>query len=98
MSDSDKQKPQEIQIQMPPEIQGGVYANNMVVAHTQEEFVLDFIMATPPVGTVNARVVVSPSHARRIAAALVDNVTKYEERFGKIKDVPAAMPEGTVSH
>jgi hypothetical protein len=98
MNDSDKQKPQEIQIQMPPEIQGGVYANNMVVAHTQEEFVLDFIMATPPVGTVNARVVVSPSHARRIAAALVDNVAKYEERFGKIKDVPAPMPEGTVSH
>ncbi len=98
MSDSDKQKPQEIQIQMPPEIQGGVYANNMVVAHTQEEFVLDFIMATPPVGTVIARVVVSPSHARRIAAALVDNVAKYEKRFGKIKDVPAAMPEGAVSH
>jgi hypothetical protein len=98
MSDTDKQKPQEIQIQMPPGIQGGVYANNMVVVHTQEEFVLDFIMATPPVGTVNARVVVSPSHARRIAAALLDNVAKYEERFGKIKDVPAAMPEGTVSH
>ncbi|MDT8376262.1 MAG: DUF3467 domain-containing protein [Mariprofundaceae bacterium] len=98
MSNSDRQKPKEIQIQIPTEIQGGVYANNMVVVHTQEEFVLDFIMVTPPVGTVNARVVVSPSHARRIAAALVDNVAKYEERFGEIKDVPAAMPEGAVSH
>jgi len=98
MSDSDKQKPQEIQIQISQEIQGGVYANNMVVAHTQEEFVLDFIMATPPAGTVNARVVVSPSHAKRIAAALLENVAKYEERFGEIKDVPAAMPEGAVSH
>ena len=98
MNDSDKQKPQEIQIQMPQDIQGGAYANHMVVVHTQEEFVLDFIMAIPPVGTVNARVVVSPSHARRIAAALVDSVAKYEERFGKIQDVPAAMPEGTVSH
>jgi len=98
MSDSDKQNPQEIQIQIPPDVQGGVYANNMVVVHTQEEFVLDFIMATPPVGTVNARVVVSPSHAKRIAAALLDNVEKYEERFGEIKNVPAAMPEGAVSH
>jgi len=98
MSDNSDNKPQEIQIQIPPEIQGGVYANNMVVVHTQEEFVLDFIMATPPVGTVNARVVVSPSHAKRVAAALLDNVRKYEERFGEIKDVPAGIPEGIVSH
>ena len=98
MSDSDKQNPQELQIQIPPGIQGGAYANNMVVVHNQEEFVLDFIMATPPVGTVNARVIVSPSHAKRIAAALLDNVSKYEERFGEIKDVPAVMPEGVVSH
>jgi len=98
MSDNSDNKPQEIQIQLPPDVQGGVYANNMVVAHTQEEFVLDFIMATPPVGTVNARVVVSPSHAKRIASALLENIAKYESRFGEVKDVPPGMPEGTISH
>jgi hypothetical protein len=66
----------------------------MVVAHTQEEFVLDFIFTTPPIGTVNARVIVSPSHAKRIAQAMIENIAKYEARFGKVKDVPpAGLPE-----
>ena len=90
--------PQELQIQIPPEIQRGAYANNMVVAHTQEEFVLDFILATPPVGTVNARVIVSPSHAKRIAQAMVENIQKYEARFGEVENIPAALPSDTITH
>lgn len=97
MSDQNNEA-QQLQIQMPPEVQRGVYANNMVVAHTQEEFVMDFILATPPVGTVNARVIVSPSHAKRIAQALIDNIGKYEERFGLVEDVPAGMPNDTKAH
>ncbi len=92
------QNPQELQIQIPPDIQRGAYANNMVVAHTQEEFVLDFIMATPPVGIVNARVVVSPSHAKRIAEALIENIQKYESRFGEVKSIPAGLPDDVTSH
>jgi len=97
MSDQ-KNESQQLQVQMPPEVQRGVYANNMYVAHTQEEFVMDFILATPPVGTVNARVIVSPSHAKRIAQALLDNIGKYEERFGTVEDVPAGMPSDTKTH
>lgn len=93
MSDQEQQNQQQIQIQMPPEVQRGVYANNMVVSHTQEEFVLDFILVTPPVGTVNARVLVSPSHAKRIAQAMLENIAKYEERFGTVEDVPAGIPD-----
>lgn len=90
---------QEVQVQIPADVQRGCYANNMVVAHTQEEFVLDFIMATPPVGIVNARVVVSPSHAKRIAHALLDNVAKYEARHGQIKEVePVGMPVKATTH
>ncbi|MDX8403431.1 MAG: DUF3467 domain-containing protein [Mariprofundaceae bacterium] len=91
-------QPQELQIQMPPEVQKGVYTNNMVVAHTQEEFVLDFILATPPVGTVSARVIVSPSHAKRIAQALVENIAKYEERFGSVQDIPPGLPADATAH
>jgi hypothetical protein len=33
----------------------------MQVMHTQEEFVLDFLNMFPPTGTLNARIIVSPS-------------------------------------
>ena len=66
-------------------MKGGVYANNMIVTHTREEFILDFLMVIPPEGTVTARVIVSPGHMKRIFEALGDNVSKYEKTFGTIK-------------
>ena len=54
--------PKEIKITFPETLQGGAYANNMVVAHTKEEFILDFLMVAPPAGIVTARVIVSPGH------------------------------------
>ena len=79
------QDSKEIKINFPENIQAGVYANNMVVAHTKEEFILDFIMVSPPVGTVTARVIVSPGHMKRVLEALRDNVSKYERAFGNIE-------------
>jgi hypothetical protein len=80
---------QEIKVQMPNEVKGGVYANNMVVQHTHEEFILDFMMVVPPEGTVNARVIVSPGHMKRIYEALGENIRKYENSFGVIKSAEA---------
>jgi hypothetical protein len=81
----DNPGPKEVKISFPQEIQGGVYANNMVVSHTKEEFILDFIMVAPPAGTVTARVIVSPGHMKRVLEALRDNVSKYEKSFGTIQ-------------
>jgi hypothetical protein len=75
----------EIKINFPQELQGGVYANNMVVAHTKEEFILDFLMVAPPAGAVTARVIVSPGHMKRILEALRENLSKYENTFGTIQ-------------
>lgn len=86
--------PKEIKISFPPEIQGGVYANNMVVSHTKEEFILDFIMVAPPTGTVTARVIVSPGHMKRVLEALRDNISKYEKSFGTIQI--AEEPKGKI--
>jgi Protein of unknown function (DUF3467) len=86
--------PKEIKISFPPEIQGGVYANNMVVSHTKEEFILDFIMVAPPTGTVTARVIVSPGHMKRVLEALRDNISKYEMSFGTIQI--AEEPKGRI--
>jgi hypothetical protein len=91
---SDAQEPKEIKVNFPPQLQGGVYSNNMVVAHTREEFILDFLMVAPPQGAVTARVVVSPGHMKRILEALRDNISKYEKTFGTIQ--MAAEPKGRI--
>jgi hypothetical protein len=68
----------------------GRYANLMSVSHTPEEFVMDFFAVTPagegPRGHLVSRVIVSPSHYKRIVAALADNLRKYEEQFGEVED------------
>jgi hypothetical protein len=91
---SEGQGPKEIKISFPEKIQGGVYANNMVVSHTKEEFILDFIMVAPPAGTVTARVIVSPGHMKRVLEALRDNISKYEKSFGTIQ--VAEEPQGKI--
>jgi len=90
---------QELQIQVPPEVQAGRYANQLFVTHTQEEFLLDFILATHPAAVLNARVIVSPSHVKRIIAVLQENITRYESVFGDIQDVmPAGKPDHIVAN
>lgn len=83
---------QEIKVKVPDELLKGVYANQMLVTHTKEEFVLDFINFFPPEGVVTARVIVSPGHAKRIAAALRENIEKYESRFGQIEESSESGP------
>ena len=75
---------QEIKVNFPEKLQGGVYANNMIVTHTREEFVMDYLMVVPPAGAVTARIIVSPGHMKRIVAALNENMQKYEQKFGTI--------------
>jgi len=80
----------EVKVSFPENLRGGVYSNSMVVTHTKEEFILDFMMITPPFGSVTARVVTSPAHMKRMVSALKLNLDKYESRFGKLTE--AAEP------
>ena len=83
---AEEKKVKEIQINFPQDKQAGAYANNMVVAHSKEEFILDFMLVTPPTGVVNARIIMSPGHVKRVIAALASNMRHYEEQFGKIEE------------
>lgn len=78
---------QQIPLQAAPEILKGVYTNNMQVAHTREEFILDFmnISYTPQVVNLVAKIITNPGHFKRMVVALQDNIKKYEEQFGKIE-------------
>jgi hypothetical protein len=81
---AEKEAPKGVPVNFPDSLKGGVYSNVMMVTHTKEEFVLDFIMVVPPAGSVTARVVTSPGHLKRMISALAENLAKYESKFGKL--------------
>ncbi len=92
---SEQPAKKEVKVSFPESLRGGVYSNNMVITHTKEEFILDFMMITPPVGSVTARVVISPGHMKRMVSALKLNLDKYESRFGKLAEA-AEPPKPTM--
>ncbi|PIV65009.1 MAG: DUF3467 domain-containing protein [Candidatus Nealsonbacteria bacterium CG_4_8_14_3_um_filter_37_36] len=86
---------QQIKIKAKDEDLKGVYSNLMQVLHTKEEFILDFFLVSPPEGVLVSRVIMSPSHIKRMAKALEENLSKYEGKFGKIEEAVAPeMPLG----
>lgn len=85
---------QQIDIKIEDEILKGVYANNLFMSHTKEEFVLDFINLFPPTGIVTSRVIVSPSHLKRIGKMVEENIRNYEEQFGEIGESTSAQGSG----
>lgn len=95
-------KQQEIQIELSQEIAEGTYANLAVIAHSPSEFVIDFVRIMPglPKAPVKSRVILTPENAKRLLAALEDNILKYESMFGPIREngnaiVPPFMgPQG----
>jgi hypothetical protein len=58
-----------------------------MIGHSEDEFIIDFIFLQPQnaKAKVRARIVTSPGHAKRFLAALKDNISKYEARYGEIK-------------
>ncbi|MEQ8715106.1 MAG: DUF3467 domain-containing protein [Cyclobacteriaceae bacterium] len=89
MEKEEKKKQNQLNIELPEEIAEGVYANLAMIAHSNSEFVVDFIRLMPgvPKAKVKSRIVLTPEHAKRLLQALEDNVNKYEDTFGPIKQV-----------
>ncbi len=80
-------KPQ-INIELSEELAEGVYANLVMIAHSPEEFILDFIRVMPgvPKARVKSRVIVTPQHAKRLLRALAENIERYERSHGPIDE------------
>lgn len=85
---------QQINIELSEEMAEGVYANLAMIAHSNTEFVLDFIRLMPgvPKAKVKARVILTPEHAQRLLNALQDNINKYEDNFGEIRHTNETVP------
>lgn len=83
-----------LSIELSEEVAEGVYSNLVMIAHSPEEFILDFIRVMPgvPKARVKSRIVVSPGHARRLLAALADNIKRYEAQYGPIAEGASNTP------
>ena len=87
----------QLNIELSEEVAEGIYSNLAVITHSQSEFALDFIKVMPgvPKAKVKARIILTPQHAKRLMKALKDNISKFEDVNGIIKDTevpPGAIP------
>ncbi len=78
-----------LNIELTEEIAQGVYSNLAVISHSASEFIVDFVRMMPgiPKAPVKSRIIMSPDNAKRLLKALGDNVSKYEQVFGQIKEI-----------
>jgi hypothetical protein len=93
MAETKNNPPQnQINIELSEEIAEGIYSNLAMIAHSNSEFVIDFIRLMPgvPKARVKSRIIITPEHAKRLLAALKDNISKYEATFGPIKQTNEA--------
>ena len=76
------------QLTMPETLMAGTYANNVLIRHTQEEFILDFLVVTHPAPVLAARVLVSPAHIQRIVNVLEERVKGFAASVGPQDELP----------
>jgi len=84
----------QLNIEISDEVGEGIYSNLAVITHSPTEFIIDFIKMMPgvPKAKVKSRIILTPQHAKRLYKALKENVAKYEQVHGEIKDTGNEMP------
>ena len=97
MDNNQKPQQQQLQLNLRPEIARGEYSNLALITHSHTDFVLDFARVLPgvPKAAVKSRVILAPEHAKRLLAALQENIMRYEQQFGKI-EIPG-QPQRTIA-
>ena len=88
MSEPQRPDGDQLNIELTEEVAEGVYANLVMIAHSAEEFILDFIRVMPgvPKARVKSRIIVTPQHAKRLLHALAENIGRYEMAHGDIEE------------
>ena len=88
---SEEKKNEGLNIELTEEIAEGIYSNLAIINHSPSEFVVDFIQMMPGItkAKVKSRVILTPQHAKRLMKALLDNISKFENQHGEIKDIDA---------
>ncbi len=89
--DSQKEQPNQLNIEISEEMSEGSYANLVIITHSHAEFIVDFVNVMPgtPKSKVKSRIILTPTHAKRFMKAMMDNVKKFETANGTIQDIEA---------
>ena len=85
--DENQNQNNQINIELSEEIAEGIYSNLAIITHSNAEFVVDFVRVLPgvPKAKVKSRIILTPEHAKRLMAALTENIAKFEAIHGVIK-------------
>lgn len=84
----EKTKQNQLNIELDEKVADGSYSNLAIINHSVSEFVVDFVNVMPgtPKAKVKSRIILTPQHAKRFMKALAENVNRFEEAHGEIKD------------
>lgn len=87
-------KEQKLDVHLSEEVASGIYSNLAIITHSNAEFILDFVAMMPgvPKANVRSRIVMTPQNAKRFLNALAENVRKFEEHNGQIKESVIEIP------
>ena len=96
----DINKKNQLNIDLPETVADGVYSNLAIISHSPTEFVVDFAQIVPAMqkAKVRSRVIMTPQNAKRLFRALADNLNKYEQNFGPIKDINDTIAPFTIGN
>ncbi|RPD98536.1 DUF3467 domain-containing protein [Aureibaculum marinum] len=88
MAENNNKKDNKLNIELDESIADGTYANLAIINHSVSEFVVDFVNVMPgtPKAKVKSRIILTPQHAKRLVKALAENVNRFENAHGEIKD------------
>lgn len=92
MENENKKQPKgnqkQINIELEEAVAQGTYSNLAIINHSVSEFVVDFVNIMPgtPKSKVKSRIILTPQHAKRLLNALGENIRRFENAHGEIKD------------
>ena len=86
--DNKKPKQGQINIELDEKVAEGIYSNLAIINHSVSEFVIDFVTIMPgtPKSKVKSRIILTPQHAKRLLKALGENISRFENSHGEIKE------------
>ncbi|MBL7770415.1 MAG: DUF3467 domain-containing protein [Flavipsychrobacter sp.] len=87
--DNNNNQQNQLNIEISEEMAEGEYANLAIITHSHAEFVIDFVNVMPgtPKSRVKSRIILTPQHAKRFMKAMIENIDRFEEVNGDIKDL-----------
>ena len=98
-NNNNKEQQGQMQINMTPEVEKGLYSNLAIMGFTPTEFIIDFVFHHPamPRANVQSRVVMSPVQAKRLMRLPEQNLAAFEKKAGTINLAEDTAPNAPIS-